>query len=147
MKDAPQRLMLTPVPKEFIDPIWAQAAKVLQGSVDTVQGKLEINDIYDSIMADEYVLWIVVDYGKGDEIIAALTTKLLDYPKCMAMSIDWIGGTRMKEWLPMAQETISRYAKDHGCTHLEGFGREAWGRWLGKYGWRQEYVAYRMELD
>ena len=35
------------------------------------------------------------------------------------MAMDWIGGTRMKEWLPMAQNVISRYAKDHNCKYLE----------------------------
>ena len=147
MKDIPQRLMLTPVPKQFVDAIWEQVANVLRKSVATAAGKVEVNDVYDGIMSDEYVLWIVVDYGIGDEIIAAITTKLIEYPQCKAMSMDWIGGTRMKEWLPMAQETISRYAKEHGCSHLEGFGRKAWGRWLEKYGWKPDYIAYKMELE
>ena len=147
MKDVPQRLMLTPVPTEFVDAIWGQVEDVLRKSVDTARGKLDIDDVYKEVMSGEYVLWIVVDYGIGDEIIAAITTKLLEYPKRTAMSMDWIGGTRMREWLPIAQETISRYAKEHGCSHLEGYGRKAWGRWLGQYGWEPEYIAYRMELD
>ena len=98
-------------------------------------------------MKYHYLAFYEENNGIGDEIIAAITTKLLEYPKRTAMSMDWIGGTRMKEWLPMAQETISRYAKEHGCSHLEGYGRKAWGRWLGQYGWEPEYIAYRMELD
>jgi hypothetical protein len=42
---------------------------------------------------------------------------------------------------------MEAYARDNGCTHLEGYGRKAWGRWLQKYGWEPEYIAYRMELD
>jgi hypothetical protein len=53
----------------------------------------------------------------------------------------------MAEWLPQAQRVMSKYAKDNRCTHLEGFGRKAWGRWLAKYGWKPEYIAYRMELS
>ena len=60
--------------------------------------------------------------------------------------MDWIAGERMAEWLPMAQETIERYARDNGCTHLEGYGRKAWGRALQKFGWKPDYIAYKMEL-
>jgi hypothetical protein len=61
--------------------------------------------------------------------------------------MDFIGGTRMKEWLPMAQRTIEKFARDNNCLHLEGYGRRAWKRWLNKYGWKPDYIAYRMELD
>ena len=102
---------------------------------------------YDCIAKDDIVLWIVVDHDKDDDIIAAITTKLIEYPQGRSMAMDWIGGTRMKEWLPMTQEVISRYAKDHNCKYLEGYGRKGWGRWLGKYGWKPDYIAYKMELS
>jgi hypothetical protein len=41
---------------------------------------------------------------------------------------------------------MERYARDNGCTHIEGYGRKAWGRWLQKYGWKPAYIAYKMEL-
>ena len=49
------------------------------------------------------------------------------------MAMDWLGGTRMKEWLPMAMKLAY---KDNN-PHLEAYGRKAWKRWLGKYGWSQ----------
>ena len=59
------------------------------------------------VVKDDIVLWIVVDHDKDDDIIAAITTKLIEYPQGRSMAMDWIGGTRMKEWLPMAQNVIS----------------------------------------
>ena len=47
----------------------------------------------------------------------------------------------------MGTQAVLEFAKDNNCTHLEGYGRKAWGRWLGKYGWNPEYIAYRMELN
>ena len=38
------------------------------------------------------------------------------------------------------------HAKHNGCTHMEGYGRQAWSRWLEKYGWKQDYIAFRMEV-
>ena len=120
--------------------------KYLKKSVGTAKGKYEVDDLYDS-QKMTIVLWIVVDHDKDDDIIAAITTKLIEYPQGRSMAMDWIGGTRMKEWLPMAQNVISRYAKDHNCKYLEGYGRKGWGRWLGKYGWKPDYIAYKMELS
>ena len=30
---------------------------------------------------------------------------------------------------------------------LEGYGRKAWGRLLGKYGWNPDYIAWKMDLE
>ncbi len=145
MKDVATRLVYTPVPKAFVDAVWADVVRVLKRSVDTARGKFGMQDIYNGIKEDIYVLWIVLD---DDTVVAAVTSRIVDYPgPHRGMALDWIGGTRMAEWLPMVQRAMSKYARDNGCTHLEGFGRKAWGRWLAKYGWEPEYIAYRMELS
>jgi len=131
------------VPLEVVDQIWDNISKILEKSIATSKGKFSMNDIYDRVMSREYVLWVcTID----DEIVAAITTRLIAYPKKMSMAMDWIGGTKMSEWLPLAQETLEKYAKHNNCSHLEGYGRKAWGRWLQKYGWEPDYIAYRMEL-
>lgn len=145
MKDVVTSLVYTPVPKDFVKAIWDSAVRVLKRSVDTSRGKYDMDSLYDGIMADVYVLWIVLD---GDEIIAANTTRIIRYSDTQCgMALDWVGGTRMAEWLPTMQHAMTKYARDNGCSHLEGFGRKAWGRWLAKYGWEPEYIAYRMELS
>jgi len=145
MKDVVTSLVYTPVPKAFVKAIWGDVVRVMKRSVDTSHGKYDLDSLYDGIMADAYVLWVVLD---GDEIIAATTSRIVRYSDTQCgMALDWVGGTRMAEWLPMAQRAMTKYARDNGCTHLEGFGRKAWGRWLAKYGWEPEYIAYRMELS
>lgn len=136
-------MMISAVPREVLGIVWGDVGKLLYKSVDTSNGKYSIDDLYHSINNGQYVLWIVMD---KDEPIAAITTSIISYPGRKAMAMDWIGGSRMKEWLPMAMKTLSEYSRKNGCTHLEGYGRKAWGRWLSKYGWKPEYIAYRMEL-
>ena len=82
-----------------------------------------------------------------DSIIAAFTTRLLVYPQRKALALDFVGGTRMKEWNDQLIDTMRKYANELGCSHLEGYGRKAWGRSLKKYGFYPEYIAYRMELQ
>lgn len=147
MKDVRTGLMFSPVPKEYVDAVWSKVAEIMKRSVGTAEGKYEVEDLHTCIMNDEIVLWIVADHDKDDEIIAAITTRLIEYPQGNSMAMDWIGGKRMKDWLPLAQERISQYAKIHNCKYLEGYGRRGWDRWLRKYGWKPDYIAYKMELN
>ena len=101
-------------------------------------------DVLKGVFDDVYVLWVVMD--EEDNIIAAFTTRLLVYPQRKGLALDWVGGTRMKEWEDQLISTMRKYANELGCSHLEGYGRKAWGRALKKYGFYPEYIAYRMEL-
>jgi len=146
MKDVQTDLIFTPLPKDHAKAVWPSVAKVLKRSVATAEGKYEVDDLLDFILNDELVLWVVLD-TTNDEVVAAITTRLIEYPQGNAMAMDWIGGTRMKEWLPIAHKTLEQHAKDHNCKYLEGYGRKAWGRWLGKYGWNPDYIAWKMDLE
>lgn len=90
------------------------------------------------------MLWLVMD---GSEVLAALTSRVIEYPGRRAMALDWVGGKHMRKWLPLVLNTLQKYATDCECKHIEGYGRKAWGRILQKYGWKPEYIAYRMELN
>ena len=146
MKDVQTGLIFSPIPKDCAYTIWPQVAKVLKRSVATAEGKYEVDDLLDCILKDELVLWVVLDTN-NDEIIAAITTRLIEYPQGNAMALDWVGGTRMKEWLPIAHPIMVSYAEDHNCKYLEGYGRKAWGRLLGKYWLKTDYIAWKMDLE
>jgi hypothetical protein len=141
-------MMITAVPREALRVVWGDVARVLNKSVETSKGKFHIDDVYKDVESGMYGLWLIIDDEKeGMNVIAAITTRIIQYPSRKALAMDWLGGSRMGEWLPMAQKTLKEYAKECGCSHLEGYGRKAWKRWLGKYGWEPEYIAYRMELE
>ena len=136
-------MMITAVPIEGVDIVWEDAKKVLHKSVETSAGKFEVEDLRQELKAGQLVLWLVMD---GSEVLAALTSRVIEYPGRRAMALDWVGGKHMRKWLPLVLNTLQRYATDCGCKHIEGYGRKAWGRILQKYGWQPEYIAYRMEL-
>ena len=139
-------MIFTSVPKEHVQYIWPQVCDVLEKSVDTSAGKFQMIDILKGILDDLYVLWVVMDDKDGDKIVAAVTTRLIVYPGKLGMAMDWVGGKRMTEWSDLVMKTIMEYARAHECTHIEGYGRKAWGRYLAKYQFNPEYIAYRMEL-
>jgi hypothetical protein len=138
-------MIITAVPSEALDIVWGDVKRLLKKSTDISKGKYEVEDVYDSIKIGAFGLWLILD---GDKPVSAITTRIIQYPGgSRALAMDWVGGTRMKEWLPLLQETMEKYGRDSQCTHLEGYGRRAWGKWLEKYNWETDYIAYRMELN
>ena len=136
--------MITAVPIEGVDIVWEDAKRVLHKSVNTSAGKFEVEDLKQELKQGQLVLWLVMD---GSEVLAALTSRVIEYPGRRAMALDWVGGKHMRKWLPLVLNTLQKYATDCECKHIEGYGRKAWGRILQKYGWKPEYIAYRMELN
>jgi hypothetical protein len=116
-------------------------------AIQTSKGKYHIDDIYEDLTKGFYDLWLIIDDEGDDKVIAAITTRIISYPNKKAMAMDWVGGKRMAEWLPIALEKLESFAKDCGCEHLEGYGRTAWKRVLKKFNWEPDYIAYRMELN
>ena len=136
--------VMTPVPVQYLDSVWPEVEDMISKAVDTTNGKFTTASVYDDIKRKFYILWIIM---KDDVILGVLTTRILEYPTKRALAIDWVGGGSMARVLSLTQTTLKKYAKDNNCSHFEGYGREAWGRWLKKYGWEPEYVAYKMELS
>jgi len=132
------------VPEEAVSRVWKDVEGILSKAVDTVENKSDVIDILNGIFDGTYILWVVLN--DDDKIIAAFTTRLIVYPQRKALALDWVGGTQMKEWENQLIDTMKRYANELDCSHLEGYGRKAWGRALKKYGFYPEYIAYRMEL-
>lgn len=132
------------MPQEAIGSVWKDVDEILKRAVDTVKDKSEVIDILTGVYEGMYALWIVMN--EDDKIIAAFTTRLIQYPRRRALALDWVGGTQMKEWEDQLIDTMKRYGNELGCSHLEGYGRKGWGRALKKYGFYPEYIAYRMEL-
>ncbi len=133
------------MPQDAVRMVWRDVDRVLKKSVETVKNKSDVIDILDGVFDGTYALWVVLD--DDNNIVAAFTTRLIVYPQRRALALDWVGGTRMKEWADQMIDTMKRYADELGCEHLEGYGRKGWGRFLEKYNFYPEYTAYRMELS
>lgn len=143
MKDMTENVEIFYVPNEIVPEVWGEVQEIMEKSIATSNGNFFPHDVLDHIMEGFYMLWIAKVDG---EIVAGITTRVIEYPNARSLSMDWIGGSQMQKWLPVAHEIIVDHAKANGCSQIEGYGRKAWGRWLAKYGWKPNYIAFKMEL-
>ena len=136
-------MIISLVPASMIDLVWNDIKPHLNRATDTVRGKFVVDDIRKLAESGELALWLVAD---GKEIVASFTTRVIAYPQGNALAVDWVGGDRMAEWGDDAINILEKYAGEYHCTHIEGYGRKAWGRLGRSRGWYPEYVAYRKDL-
>ena len=137
-----------PIPKDKVDVMWPYVAPVIEKAVNLTPDRIDINDLYEQAKKGFYILWIVFEEVKEQKVIqAVLTTRLSEYPKTKALCIDFVAGQRMKEWLPIVMPVFENLGKVNKCTHIEGYGRRAWKKYLEQYGWQQRHIQYEKRLD
>ena len=79
-------MRLSAVPKEAVKYIWKDVENLLSKSVDTAEGKMEMIDVLEGILNDVYVLWVVMD--DNDKLVAAITSRIIQYPRRRGITLD-----------------------------------------------------------
>jgi hypothetical protein len=117
------------VPPDLIDPVWPRAGALLMKGLEYAGGRYEIEDVYREIMQYQQHLWIVFD-TKDRNIVAAATTRIVEYPRKRMLCGIFLGGERLGEWADLYLDVLAKFEKDLGCDGLEFIGRKGWERAL-----------------
>ena len=91
-----------------------------------------------------YSIWIVSK--DKEKIVASIATRVIQYPKCKAFAIEFVGGSKMKHWIDLVLDTMTEVAKHNGCSHIEGYGRQAWTKYLEKRGFKTAFLTFEKDL-
>lgn len=126
--------------------MWPQVAGMIESAIEYFPGRYDLGDILEDIIAGRQKLWIAFDEETG-EIAGCCTTKIYPYPMSKTMTLEWIAGSNMEEWLPMGFKLIRQYSKDQGCDRMEGRGRDGWLKPLEKLGWKKCASVFEIELE
>jgi len=74
------------------------------------------------------LVWIALESGI---VWAAFTVRVV----AERVELICAGGTRMREWVPLLDEVLTRFARDAGKSRLQTRGRWGWKRFGDKLGW------------
>lgn len=88
-------------------------------------------------------LWIVCD--ENDRVVLTPITEVVtvDATGVKRFVFSEVGGSRIKDAMPMIEE-MERWAREeHGCTEFDFVGRKGWERLLAPYGFKPQAVIWR----
>lgn len=141
-------MQFIPIPKDHIDSMWQHVEPIVRRAVGLTPDRIDTDDLYENAKVGAYLIWLVTEERDNIQYIqAVLTTRISQYPKTNALCIDFVAGTRMKEWLPIVMPVLEDLGKSNNCSHIEGYGRRAWKKYLNEYGWEQRHIQYEKRLD
>ena len=128
------------VDHNYVSAIWNQVEPILGKSLLTAHGRYTMKSILREIVNFEQHLWIVFDDDK--KIIAALTTRFVNYPDKRLLAGQFLGGEKIMQWRDPMLETLERWAKDNNCDGVEMTGRKGFTKVLAPHGWTPEYTVF-----
>jgi len=123
-----------------VQSIWPLVEPHLDKATPHSEGEMEAQDFLPFLSNSEMQLWIAVEER---EVLAAMVTQHIPYPRKRVLRVVSIGGGDMNKWFPFYPE-LENYAKSLGCSHLEAWGRKGWGKILK--GWTNSYHIFTKEI-
>jgi hypothetical protein len=134
-------LTVSYVPPHVMDPVWPKAGALLLKSLKYARGRYEIEDVYRDLVQHQQQLWIVFD-DETKNLVAAITTRIAEYPHRRMVCGYFLGGTRLDEWADLFLDVLEKFEKDMGCDGLEFVGRKGWEKVLAHRKIRPISVIY-----
>lgn len=132
------------VPSVYADVVWPLVEGWIAAACEYADGLITTDDILKEIIREDRQLWVVEVNGAP---MAVATTRIDMHPTGVKiLSVPTVGGSGMDIWLGSLLDTLRRYAKEHGCSGMEGCGRRGWVRALKKHGWQERCVTVTTEV-
>lgn len=138
-------MKITLIPKEHIGTVWEQIAPMLEKAIAHNPGKYELIDIFSDCLTGVQALWVAFNEDTK-QLYGCCTTRILEFPLSRTLLLEWIAGMEVDEWLEHGAEIMNSYAKDYGCSTMEGRGRRGWEPRLKKMGWEVTAVQYSCQV-
>ena len=136
------------VPPHLIGSVWGKCEKILDRLEPSSDGRFELSDILHMLLSGQQHMWIVWDQDLEEiPIIGVVITELMQYPRKLMISVQYLAGERLDEWFEETEIMIANWGKASGCDGMEMSGRRGWARRLKKESWTEKYVIMNKDFE
>lgn len=134
--------MLQGVHASQLEGIWNIVTPMIEAAIEKSQKDFWLEDVLVRLINRDMQLWVWYEEGA---IVACCITQLVNYPRSRVCQMPFIGGKAMRKWLTKDVENIVvAWARERGCSQLEGFCRDGWLRLLPH--WRKVWTTMRRSV-
>ena len=125
-----------------LDKVWDTVRPQIQRALDQDHNRVTISTVYKNIKTKSQQLWIA-DEG----LFIVYVTTIIIFDNAKQLRILYCGGDSgniSNDQIKQIFDTFKSYAKSHGCTELEIWGRDGWLRVCPEL--KKDYTVMRLEL-
>jgi hypothetical protein len=137
------RISVLPVLEADFDAYLDRGLDLIAPAVERQAHNVSMKDIAQDIITGGSMMWVV---HIGDTLVAAMTTCVVQHPRRKNLKIEFLGGSRMNEWIDDGIATLAKIAKDAGLDALEADGRKGFEKISKGVNFTPIYTHYEMEL-
>tara|TARA_R110001583_G_scaffold182357_2_gene340121 strand:- start:30068 stop:30505 length:438 start_codon:yes stop_codon:yes gene_type:complete len=141
-------VFFTVVSPDLIDHCWPGASEMLEKAVNHSGGRYELSDLKFQLDNNSQNLWIL--YRGSDEMIMAMTTMFVHYPKKKFLNVTFCGSGNKEmaavKYKDIFVPKINEWASLHDCHGVEVVGRKGWAKILESYGYKTTYYTLEVEV-
>ena len=135
-----RRCQVALVEAEDVGMVWDEVSPLIEKALLHAEGELVPEDIKKHLGKGDLRLWVALE---NKDIIAAMVTEIIQYPRKKIVRIITLAGKDMSMWydfLPM----IEGYAIRNNCSSLEAWTRKGMTRKLKD--WKHSYDIITKDL-
>lgn len=132
------------VPTSFCPTEWPNVHDILEPVVERSGGRWTMADLLLALCMGDQQLWITKD--ANGEIVAALTSQIVDYPSKRMLAVQFLGGKQFDDWSHDLLSMLEAFAKDAGCHGVEAVGRFGFWPFFKSRDYKKSYCTYQREL-
>jgi len=133
-----------------IEVTWPYVKDLVQKPLDRSLGERDLQDVYNSLVHSQLVLWIAVN--KEDGILGVMITQLLFHPQYKVLALPLIGAKphTINKWFLKSWEKDSpllQYARENNCKRIEGYARDGWLKMIEKIGFKKYNTVVTKDVE
>lgn len=133
---------LVGIRSDRLEHFWPLIRDYVAEAIERSDGKYEVTDILNALLARDMQAWAVTD---GEKIDALVLTEIVSYPRQREARILACTGSDARQWVHLISD-IEAWAKANGCARLEPIARPGWEKYLKPLGFKRTHVVLTKEL-
>jgi hypothetical protein len=137
-------MRITQVPSTLSPVVWPVIERFVDKSTEYSGGRTESEDIRKDVESGRAILWVAHD--ESHETHGFVTGQIIDYPGMKVLALQFTGGRKLKSWASDMWNTLESFARDNGCSKIEGAGRIGWLRFMKQFGCSPAFFIYEKDL-
>ncbi len=132
------------IPHDHVEQVWPSVQPHMEKAAEYTYGRFTAEDILDSITQYDHNLWIAFNDDK--EMIGAVVTRFLQYPRKKYLDLVFLGGDDGFSWKDPMLKMLQHWAYDNECDGIESAGRLGWSRVFKEDGYKALWQTYELPV-
>jgi hypothetical protein len=143
MQEEMPRYVVQPVAQNDCYRMWRHVRDLLAPAIAESSGRWKPEYVFTALTGGYQTLWVILD---ADDIVAAFTTEIANYPERRMICIHYLGGQGFDDWYPDMLREVTMFGRTAGCDGIECNARHGFWRWFKHDGFKKKSTFYELDI-